>query len=202
MELHRVVLTVPFIRHYAGSVFDLYLDPTPDGWDPDERVREKISFNRHSYALPDGGKGAPARLSQSDTIPCPPHLFDGVDLRTGPCRVTAVHALSGAPVPEPTLSDIGGHPGQGIVVRLDAGAKAPFKISLTYLRNEQNLGTSEATQNPVLLNNAHLEPGFYRAVIESRDGQRIALHFIKCFPLVVLFGEGSRDITGTMKTVY
>lgn len=202
MEPHRVVLTVPFMRHYAGSVFELYLDPTPDGWDPDERAREKISFNRRSYALPDSGRGAPARLSQSDTILCPPRLFDGVDLRTGPCRVTAVHALSGAPVPEPTLSDIGGHPGQGILVRLNAGAKAPFQITLTDLRNEQNLGASAVAQNPVLLDYAHLGPGFYRAVLESRDGQRIALHFIKCFPLVVLFGDGSREITGTMKTVY
>ncbi len=202
MELHRVVLTVPFMRHYAGSVFDLYLDPTPDGWDPDARVREKVSFNRHSYALPDGGKGARVRLSQSDTIPCPPRLFDGVDLRTGPCRVTAVHTLSGTAVPEPTLSDIGGHPGQGILVRLDAGAKAPYEITLTDLRNEQNLGASAVVQNPVLLDYAHLEPGFYRAVLESRDGQRIALHFIKCFPLVVLLREGTRDISGTMKTVY
>ena len=205
MELHRVVLVVPFIRHYAGSVFELYENPTPEGWDPDERVREKISFNRRAYLLPDNGKGAPTSLSQSDTVPCPPKLFEGVDLRSGPCRITATHTLSEMPAGagiDAGLSDIGGNSGQGILLRMDAGAKAPFRVTLTDLREDRTIETYEKPQNPVLLDFSQLQPGFYRALIESRNGYGLALHFIKCFPLVALLANGSRDITGTMKTVY
>lgn len=205
MELHRVVLLVPFIRHYAGSVFELYINSTPDGWDDDDRVREKISFNRHSYLLPDNGKGAPVNLSQSDTIPCPPTLFEGVDLRSGPCRVTAAVALSGNPSGgsvDAQLTDIGGRSGQGILVQMDAEAKPPFSVQLTDIRGERSLDKYELSPNPALLDCSGLEPGFYRAELESRNGYRMAVHFIKCFPLVVLFDNGSRRITGTMKTVY
>jgi hypothetical protein len=36
MTLQRIILTVPFMRHYAGSVFELYENPTPEGWDDNE----------------------------------------------------------------------------------------------------------------------------------------------------------------------
>jgi hypothetical protein len=205
MQLHRVVLLVPFVRHYAGSVFELYLNPTPEGWDEDVRVREKISFNRHAYLLPDNGKGAPANLSQSDTIPCPPGLFEGVDLRTGPCRITAIQPLSAIPpggVPGAELADVGGNSGQGILLRMNAEAKALFKVQLTDMRENNIIETYELAQNPLLLDCSRLQPGFYRATVEGRNGYGIALHFIKCFPLVALLRNGSRDITGSMKTVY
>jgi len=205
MELHRVVLLDPFIRHYAGSVFELPINATPDGWDDDDRVREKISFNRHSYLLPDNGKGVPTSLSESDTIPCPPGMFEGVDLRTGPCRVTATVALSethSGSVVDAQLTDIGGVSGQGILVQMDAEAKPPFSVRLTDTREDRSVDKFDLSQNPALLDCSGLEPGFYRAEIESRNGHRMAVHFIKCFPLVALFDNGSRRITGTMKTVY
>lgn len=205
MNLHRVVLAIPFIRHYAGSVFELYENPTPEGWDDDERVREKISFNRRAYLLPDNGKGAPVSLSQSDTVPCPPDMFEGVGLNTGPCRITATGILSDMPSGsgiDAELSDIGGNSGQGILLRMDAGVEAPLLVNLTDVREERIIDTYEVSQTPVLLDFTRLQPGFYRAVIESPNGYGIALHFIKCFPLVALFSNDSRHITGSMKTVY
>ncbi|MCC6461623.1 MAG: hypothetical protein IT260_14205 [Saprospiraceae bacterium] len=201
MTLHRVVLLVPFVRHYAGSVFDLYESLEPDGWDDDDRGREKISFHQRSFRLPDNGKGAPTNLSKSDTMPCPPRLFEGLDLRTGPCRITSMQPLAGGSI-DAQLSDIGAHSGQGVLLRLDAGAKAPFRITLTDTREKQDLGNFEKHENPALLDLSQLEPGFYRLTIEDRKGAGAVVQLLKCFPLVALLEEGRRNITGTMKTIY
>lgn len=204
MVLHRVVLLVPFIRHYAGSVFELYESTEPDAWDPDGWVQEKISYNRYAYQLPDNGKGLPTRLLKSDTIPCPPALFEGQDLRSGPCRVTLVQSLpdgSGSD-PDAQLSDIGGISGQAVLLRLDAAAKPPFRITLRDSRDDRELGAFESAENPVRLDFSTFQPGFYSARIESRNGVGAVMQMIKCFPLVAQIREGGRDITSTMKTVW
>lgn len=194
----RIILTTPFLRHYAGSVFELELDPTPDGWDEDTRVREKMSYHRRSYLLPDDGRGRTARLSVSDTLPCPDGVFEAPDLRTGPCRFTAMHpGPEGAPnwtVPEPELAQAG----QALALRL----AEPLDAALYETTGGQLLRRFRAPSGPLTLDFSDLMPGFYRLALRDTEGKRIDLHFLKCFPLVAVFEPGTRRIREWMQTVY
>ncbi|MBK8483545.1 MAG: hypothetical protein IPL31_04110 [Saprospiraceae bacterium] len=72
----RVILLYPFIKHYAGTVFDLNETIISSDWNDDERIREKQS--QHSklvYFLPDAGNGRSAELYESETIICPDDIF-------------------------------------------------------------------------------------------------------------------------------
>lgn len=82
-----IILKNPFIRHYAGSVFDVEESTNNPNWE----YAEKISPKR-TYFLPDNGRGYATELDISDTILCPNTLFEGVDLMTGPCRMTSAKA--------------------------------------------------------------------------------------------------------------
>ena len=84
METVRMVLTEPFVRHAAGHVFEVNAATGASGWEEDTRLRERLNFsNKQTYFLPDGGNGHGAELSVSTTKPCPPDVFDGMDLRSG-----------------------------------------------------------------------------------------------------------------------
>ena len=82
-----IILKTPFIRHYAGSVFDVEESTNNPNWE----YAEKISPKR-TYFLPDNGRGYATELDISDTVLCPNTLFEGVDLMAGPCRVTSAKA--------------------------------------------------------------------------------------------------------------
>lgn len=87
----RIILTMPFLFHYAGSVFDLSDRIGVLNWDPDERVREKLSYQNNRYfELPDNGKGQETKLPLNYTIFCPENLLSEMDLNSGPCRITSV----------------------------------------------------------------------------------------------------------------
>ena len=86
----RIILKIPFIRHYAGSVFDVkesYGESDPYSF-------ERISPPK-TYLLPDNGKGLPVQLDALNTVLCPPSVFEGVDLASGPCRITSVQPENG-----------------------------------------------------------------------------------------------------------
>ena len=86
-----IILTEPFIRHYAGSVF--YLDDAIgiSGWDEDDRVRDRQPcHDNRVYTLPDNGKGIACELPIDYTVVCPEKLLGNVDLKSGPCRITSV----------------------------------------------------------------------------------------------------------------
>lgn len=90
----RIVLRIPFIKHYAGTVFELNDPIVSSNWDLDERNREKQSrYADKVYFLPDAGHGRPAELSVSDTLICPDEVFKSIDIKTGPCRITSIKIL-------------------------------------------------------------------------------------------------------------
>ncbi len=96
MKTTRIILKVPFYKHPAGTVFDLAEDTEPADWPDDVRLREKQNFSGNQvYFLPDGGRGFGVSLAVSDTKPCPEHVFEGHDIRKGPCRVTAADTQYG-----------------------------------------------------------------------------------------------------------
>ncbi|NUO02864.1 MAG: hypothetical protein HUU01_19830, partial [Saprospiraceae bacterium] len=112
MNVVRLVLTEPVYKYPIGTVFDFLEEQSGiDGWDDDERVREKMSYvNKKTYFLPDTGRGFSASLRGDVTRPCPERAFEGIDLRTGPLRVTKTQSGYGkllqpepAPLPYGTL---------------------------------------------------------------------------------------------------
>ncbi len=85
----RIVLRTPFIHHYAGSVFDLERSTVTPNWEFEDR-----SSPPRTYFLPDNGKGLGVDLPMSDKGICLPSIFVGVDLTTGPCRITSARTIA------------------------------------------------------------------------------------------------------------
>jgi hypothetical protein len=192
----RIVLHYPFMRHYAGSVFDLDISTGSDDDDYETRF-----FNRQpaktTYHLPDGGKGLPAEISISDVFYCPPSLFEGVDLTTGPCRVTSAKS-----------SESGSNWGEKQVIL----SEDKQNISITGLfqatqwaifdRKTKKVLQEEAISTPsVFLDFSTFLPGFYEIKIFCKNDSVPTITFIKCFPLVVTLKDGTSSFT-TMKTIW
>jgi hypothetical protein len=198
----RVVLTEPFVRLAAGYVFELFAATGVSGWADDERLRERLSFSdKRVYHLPDGGNGAPAELPFDLTRPCPEGIFDGVDLRSGPCRVTGSSHGNTLAEARPddwkcqiNLLEIKGLQAQGLAFPLDL---PPRSVVLHDLLHDQALGDLHGTE----LNLGHLQPGFYRLEVVLADGTRRWLRVLKAFPLLVNFSGKSGTFT-TQKTLY
>ena len=176
----RIVLQCPFIRHYAGSVFDLDISTGSDDDDYNERF-----FNRQpsktTYYLPDGGKGNPAEVSISDVFYCPPSVFKGVDLTTGPCRVTSAKT-----------TESGSNWGENQVIlsenKQSLNITELFQATrLAILDRKTNQMLQEKVISPpsVFLDFSTFSPGFYEIKIFCKNEIVCTITFIKCFPLVV-----------------
>lgn len=86
-----IVLTHPFLLHYAGSIFELSDTIGDSGWDEDDRVRDRQPcYDKRVYSLPDNGKGVSIELPVEYTRLCPPKILNEIDLKSGPCRITSV----------------------------------------------------------------------------------------------------------------
>jgi hypothetical protein len=175
-----IVLQYPFIRHYAGSVFDLEISSGSDDDDYNERF-----FNRQpakaTYHLPDGSKGNPAEISISDVFYCPTDLFEGVDLTTGPCRVTSAKS-----------TELGSNWGENQVILSEnkQGLNIANLFQATHLaifdRKTKKVLQEEAISTPsVFFDFSTFLPGFYAIKIFCKNDSVHTITFIKCFPLVV-----------------
>lgn len=208
----RVILLRPFIRHYAGTVFELPDDIGISGWPEDERLREKQNFSdKRTYALPDAGNGQPAELLLSDTILCPADIFDGMDLTTGPCRITSVsRELEDPALDRPAAGNL--PEGMGKVRLMVEGAPAKNKIMVSWPGAELSAAVfsrPEAQAIPSVgwnaaektLDFSGCRPGFY--LVRLSDAKQGVHEFtlIKCFPLVVNVEERGRRFT-TQATVW
>lgn len=47
-------------------------------------------YDQRVYNLPDNGKGIPVELPVPYTLDCPEYIFESVNIKRGPCRVTSV----------------------------------------------------------------------------------------------------------------
>jgi hypothetical protein len=198
LNFELVVLNQPFMKFPAGTVFELEAPNELSDWDPDERVREKQSFtDKRCFFLPDMGRGRSALLPLWMTYPCPPGVFDGVDLHNGPCRITGVFSGRGD-VPEPN--------GDFAVLRENDVVLQEAKqgIDVVFPENRQsclgwqahNMLTNEQVQEnvdvparpeKVSFDFSGLTPGFY-ALRLCYDGDfNHLIRFYKSFPLLVQF---------------
>jgi len=223
MATVRLVLTEPVYKYPIGTVFD-FLEEQSDiiGWDLDEWVREKVSYlNKKTYFLPDTGRGFSAMLRGDVTKPCPERAFEGVDLRTGPLRVTKTQSGYGkllhpepAPLPygvlkeeQVALVEIGGHNAQGLHIELPPFSQEPRRVTLRDAQREEtlwerpfsDLNTSGST---ISIDFSELSPGFYQLFFQFRGDCRHSIQFIKSFPLRVEFNNGLPGGYSLHKTLY
>jgi len=212
MTTVRLVLTEPVYRYPIGTVFDFLEEQSNiEGWDPDERVREKMSYaNKKTYFLPDTGRGFSAMLRGDVTRHCPKRAFEGVDLRTGPLRVTKTQSGYGkllhpepAPLPcgnlkeeQVDLVEIGGHNAQGLHIELPPFSQEPRRVTLRDAQREETLwerafSDLNTSGNIVSVDFSELSPGFYQLFFQFRGDCRHSIQFIKSFPLRVEFSPAT-----------
>lgn len=188
-----IILKTPFMRHYAGSVFDLEENTYRDN---DDFFIEKISPQR-GYLLPDTGKGSPVHLSKSDTVLCPPSVFEGVDLTTGPCRITSAKAAD--------LSNKWGE-NQVILSENKEGINITELSKATHLaifdrKTNQMLQEKTISTPSVFLDFSAFSIGFYEIKIFCKNDILYTITLIKCFPIVTTYDPKTGKYT-TMKTIW
>lgn len=208
MTVVRLVLTEPVYKYPIGTVFD-FLEEQSDinGWYLDERVYERVGYlNKKTYFLPDTGRGFSAMLRGDVTTPCPAKAFEGVDLRTGPLRVTKTQSGYGkllhpepAPLPygnlreeQVALVEIGGHHAQGLHIELPPFSQEPRRVTLRDAQREETLwdrafSDLDTSGSTVSVDFSELAPGFYQLFFQFRGDCRHSIQFIKSFPLRVEF---------------
>lgn len=200
----RIVLTEPFIRHPAGLVFELDEATGIQGWEANEMLQERINYSgKRTYHLPDGGNGTAYDLLLSATAPCPPEVFENEDLRCGPCRLTrAAFQRDEAPNevwnPGFKLFEINGLNAQGFEFPLETFETQPAGIEL-FDALRQIVVRPLPPGNSV--DCSDLLPGFYQLRLHFLQGDPYFIHFIKSFPLLVLFMQRHGSYT-VQKTLY
>lgn len=191
--MSRIILKTPFMRHYEGSVFDLEESINRDR---DDFFQEKISPQK-GYYLPDDGKGSPIHLPKSDTVLCPPSLFEGMVLTTGPCRITSAKAFdleSEWGENKVFLSE--NKDGLHITDQFMATRLAVFDRKNKGIIQEKIISTTT-----LFLGFPKLLPGFYEIKIFSNNDILYSITFIKCYPLVLLYDPKTGHYT-TKKTIW
>lgn len=204
------------MRYPAGTVFDLPESNDFAGWHDDERVREKQNFSgKRTYRLPDGGRGNPVDLWESDTSPCPPTAFDGVALNSGPCRITAAFsgmgdnpAFDDEKLPcgqiredDASLVPINGINAQGFRVLLPQTSSPPEQVVIRDVLYGTDVRTIPSFGPDITLDLSDLLPGFYQVLFRYKDGCVHGIRFLKSFPLLVLLERGSRRFA-VQETLY
>lgn len=197
-EDHKVILIEPFMKHYAGTIFDLGKPGWGSAWDPDERVREKISFNdKKVYALPDSGNGRSVELPFHYTIPFPEHLFHGLELTTGPCRITSITLFDKKgissnpkyyPIPDGTPplileQDENGRK-QKFVIELHT-QNLPAHIKIFDVQTDEMLWQTTSFEEKCFFDGSSLKSGFYTMEISSGLYLLCRATFIKLFPVYI-----------------
>lgn len=188
-----VILKTPFMRHYAGSVFDLDENLS---WDKDQDRYERITPERN-YLLPDGGRGHTVNLSFSDTILCPPSVLEGVDLTIGPCRITSAKAV-----------DLDNKWGENQVILSENKQNLnitdlfqAIRLAVFDRKTNQIIQEKMISTPSVFLDFSAFSKGFYEIKIFSKNEILYTITFIKCFPLVVTYDPKTGKYT-TMKTIW
>mgnify|MGYP001235089149 CR=1 FL=1 len=206
-----ITLTEPFMRHYAGSVFHVSDAIGYSGWDEDDRVRDRQSFyDKRVYTLPDNGKGIQTELPLSSTVICPYQIFENVDLKSGPCRVTSVSdglverqndPFYEHPLPrgmgKVLLQDTAVYPKNLVKINFPPGQLPNKVIIRNRIDNEIADIMYEFTPDNIL-DFSEYKPGFYRIDIFHTTTLLHNFTLMKCFPLVVYYNRVTRKFRTEM----
>ncbi len=205
-----IILKNPFIRHYAGSVFDLEENFQRSSWDMNELLYERMPAQRN-YLLPDGGKGFAVELSISDTVLCPPSVLEGVDLTIGPCRITSVKTQlsngENAPIEwqlsmeKTSLFDIDIYEKQEVKIELPPSSPSPQSVEIIERKGNKILKSINSSNYELSIDFKDFSNGFYEIRIHCKNNILHIITLIKCFPLVITFDPRTGKYT-TMKTIW
>jgi len=187
-----IFLKQPFIRHYAGTVFELEVCF--------QQERDHVLLYdrlppRKMYSLPDDGKGEPALLDAQDVEHCLPSFFETVDICHGPLRVTSIQSykpstgsLDLLPEMNPEtiiLTSVSNVPKQAIQLPEFIAQKC---LTKGFLRNKNTPVDAMRSGLSVVDSVVSMEffpPGFYEMVLPFDAEQGYVLHVIKLFPFGV-----------------
>jgi hypothetical protein len=195
-----IVLTQPFLHHYAGSIFDLSDAIGNSGWDEDDMVRDRQpSYNKRVYNLPDNGKGIACELPIDYTVVCPQKLLENVNLKRGPCRITSVSEGLEKHQNDPWFTD----PlpmGRGRLllnnsvtcsknlVVSDGSLHLQFtKAIIDDLLSQESKTIRYGFSDGFQLDFSDFEPGFFKVALFNDADLQHTFTLIKCFPLIVKF---------------
>lgn len=190
-----VVLKYPFMRHYAGSVFflDEYFQDSSGSL-----YEERISPKKY-YALPDAGHGYATSLPQSDIELCSELMFQHLDKKSGPCRITSASSLAHSElikcldIDRVTLRDREGLQKQVMIVKVPKTSALPESVSIFDRRTCQRLKKIRVAEHELVLDCSDLVAGFYEARICCQEQVEHRITFIKCFPLVLNRDQSSQE---------
>jgi hypothetical protein len=209
-----IILTEPFMRHYAGSVFRVSDAIGYSGWDDDDRVRDRQPcFDQRVYHLPDDGKGNAAELSLESTLLCPENLLINEDLKGGPCRITSVSEglatkhndpFYASPLPmgrgKVLLQDSAKYTKN--IITADIPEDKPYnKVVIKNQVTEVTEVVLYDFQDGFVLDFSEWQPGFYRVDIFYNTTLIHTFTVMKCFPLVVFYESRTRKYR-TEKTLW
>jgi hypothetical protein len=201
-----VILKYPFMRHYAGSVFDLEENNDYADWEFEERVSPKLT-----YIIPDAGKGYAAELDKNDTILCPPSVLEGINLTTGPCRITSAMTQSNKDLyvemewrlslEKNELFAINGIEKQGIKINIPQMSPTPQRLHIINRTDKTILKDITIGDFVLSLDFSCFNNGFYEIIIFCKNDIQHKISCIKCFPLVITLDKSTGEYT-TMKTIW
>lgn len=198
LTMPTIILTEPFIRHYAGSVFRLSDSIGYSGWDEDDRVRDRQPcHDKRVYNLPDDGKGLATELPVDYTILCPENIFENEDLKSGPCRITSISESLKSPNYDPydanllpmgkgkvLLNDSRKYSKNFVIV--DISVNSPNqKVIFQDLVNDKVINIDYDIQNRCQLDFSRIDPGFYKVDIMQSLEISHSFTVIKHYPLVI-----------------
>jgi hypothetical protein len=204
MQTTLVVLTQPFVRLPAGTILELSEANGYSGWEEDDRLREKLHFfDKSTYTLPDGGNGLGYDLPLSNTMPCPPDALVDLDLTHGPCRITRAAFQTeeaGNDVWNTGfgLEEVEGLAAQAFYYPLEQFEKKPVKVVLFDALRQKPVRDITATGH---FDTQDMPPGFYQLQFNFRQGPAYHIHFIKSFPVLILFEDKTGGFS-TQPTLY
>lgn len=209
----RIVLTEPFMRHYEGSVFEVSDQLEIMDWDPDIRVREKMNFlHKRAYLLPDDGKGNSTLLHTQKTVLCPEHIFENVNLNSGPCRITSIsegieilndpyfaNRIAQKEL-ELNLRDSSIYPKNLLDFEFGQNLR-PDKLLLKNKIEDTEVCHVIDYESKFRLDLSILPPGFYTIKLKLQDESSYSITLIKCFPLVIHY-DAVRSTFSFVKTIW
>jgi hypothetical protein len=195
-----IVLTHPFLHHYAGSIFELSDTIGDSGWDEDDRVSDRQPcYDKRVYSLPDNGKGVSIELPVEYTRLCPPKILNEIDLKSGPCRITSVSEGLERQQNDPWFAD----PlpmGRGRLllknsvscpknmVVSDGSIHLQFtKAIIDDLLSQESKTIGYGFSDGFQLDFSDFEPGFFRVALFNDADLQHSFTLIKCFPIIVKF---------------
>lgn len=195
-----IVLTQPFLHHYAGSIFELSDAIGNSGWEEDDMVRDRQPcYYKRVYNLPDNGKGIATVLPIDYTILCPEKLLENVNLKSGPCRITSVSEGLERQQNDPWFAD----PlpmGRGSLllnnsesypknlVMSDGSLRLQFtKAIVDDLLSQESKTIRYGFSDRFQLDFSDFKPGFFRVSLFNDADLQHSFTLIKCFPITVKF---------------